>query len=822
MAQLVKTYRMEPTAQQFHNAGLNPKIRVRGVRGVPSCVDGETEFLTPDGEWVRVSEFRKDFHQVAVFNPETNAVSFEHPLGYVSTPTPGAQFLHFKSRGLDMAISENHRVLYSKKFNRGKWRVSTALDIAEQHDKLADGWDGLIPTCWQFNDRIATLQNVSMSALQLQVAVCADGHLPLRGQRCAVALRKPRKINRLRALLEKEGLEYTETPAMHSDSDHKFYFVPPFWSKSLKDLATKTTDEQLSVIAYELLFWDGHRGQNGHDEFYTSVREEADYAQLIFVSAGFTSKIGFKKGEGARKDSWRVGCETRTATGVRYGSQKHAIERVTVDHSYCFMTSTGFWVARRNGKVFITGNSGKSVMCLWECFFVAIDQYPVNGVRKSRFGIFRATYPSLSLTTIKTVANWFPEDIWPIRKSAPMQQTIRFSLGDGTKVEIEFVFMAIESEDDIAKLKSLELTGAWLNEVFEMDRQLVTTALERTGRYPPVENDEMGMAIPKSGPVRSSIWMDTNSPADDHWYAEAEANPPEGWQFFVQPAPLIRITEQTEHGERTIGWEPNPEAENIRNIGEGYDYYLKQVPGLKEAQLRVNIENKFASTFDGKAVYEREWDKDTMMVKDIDPFKPIGGDVIVGFDTTGLNPGAVFVLVEGGAVYAVHELIGVDIPFKAFLDNVFIPFVATHFLEANLICVVDPANPRDSRVGITPQQDLVARRFKAVVAPTNTFSVRVGAVTHFLGKRGGLYVANHCTTLIKGFDGGYRYPRLKTKGTGRTYGTEPVKDIYSTAHDAFQYACLHLRQGVERALEDSGSKAGWKRNRNNKSTRKLA
>ena len=136
--------------------------------------------------------------------------------------------------------------------------------------------------------------------------------------------------------------------------------------------------------------------------------------------------------------------------------------------------------------------------------------------------------------------------------------------------------------------------------------------------------------------------------------------------------------------------------------------------------------------------------------------------------------------------------------------------------------MTDPANPRDSRTGITPQRDLIAAGFKAVVAPTNTLARRIEAVTHFLAKRAGFFIADHCGTASRGFDGGYRYPELKSKGSSRTYSTEPVKDLYSTIHDSIQYGCLYLRQGVENAREEAGVLAGWKRNKLKSSTRKLA
>ena len=442
-------------------------------------------------------------------------------------------------------------------------------------------------------------------------------------------------------------------------------------------------------------------------------------------------------------------------------------------------------------------SSGKSVMCLQECLLWAIDQWPYNGVRSTKFGIFRATYPALNMTTMKTVAHWFPEEVWPIRKSVPANQIVKFSLNDGTKVEMELVFLALETEEDVKKLKSLELTGVWLNEVFEMNQALVITAYERTGRFPPVINDRHGNRVPNTGPKRRGVWMDTNSPPDDHWYKGYEDNPPKGWKFYQQPAPLIRQTEIGQGGQIiTVGWEPNPLAENIKNLADGYDYYLTQVAGMTESQLRVNIENKYGTTFKGKAVYEASYLSNEHRVNWEDTNSPVRGSVVVGLDTTGLNPGAVFGIVASGTLFIIDEIIGEDMPFEQFVMNVLLQRVRMRYAEADLTCVCDPANPRDARVGVTPIATLRSVGLSAVSAPTNTLAPRIAAVVHFLEKRNGFKVTQNCNILLTGFEGGYRYPKLKVAGADNVYGDKPVKDTYSTAHDSLQYLCSFLRSGA--------------------------
>ena len=72
----------------------------------------------------------------------------------------------------------------------------------------------------------------------------------------------------------------------------------------------------------------------------------------------------------------------------------------------------------------------------------------------------------------------------------------------------EFIFQAVAKPEDYENLKSLELTGAFINECGAMDSEIVSAVYSRLGRYPaPVD------AIDENKPItRVSLIMDTNPP----------------------------------------------------------------------------------------------------------------------------------------------------------------------------------------------------------------------------------------------------------------------------------------------------------------------
>ena len=96
--------------------------------------------------------------------------------------------------------------------------------------------------------------------------------------------------------------------------------------------------------------------------------------------------------------------------------------------------------------------SGKSSSCVMDLFFNAMKQVPdKDGIRRSRYCVIRATYPQLRSSTVKTWQEWFKDKI-QITYTNPITGRIRYDLADGTKLDMEIFFVAIEDEVAAEKL----------------------------------------------------------------------------------------------------------------------------------------------------------------------------------------------------------------------------------------------------------------------------------------------------------------------------------------------------------------------------------
>lgn len=225
--------------------------------------------------------------------------------------------------------------------------------------------------------------------------------------------------------------------------------------------------------------------------------------------------------------------------------------------------------------------SGKSSMAAMEILLRAFNQNVYRNTRTSRWLAVRNTYNELKTTTIKTMMHWMPERITRINANYPPIAHMELPLPDGTHVKLEILFLALDRLQDLGKLRSLELTGVWLNEASELEREMMEMAIQRRGRYP--EKDRGGFNW-------SGVVMDYNPVADDHWlYDLFERETLPGYRLFKQPAAIIQMPKPDGvPGEKV--WVGNPDAENVENHVEGFDYWLQQVPGKSDEWIKVFLQ----------------------------------------------------------------------------------------------------------------------------------------------------------------------------------------------------------------------------------------
>lgn len=439
--------------------------------------------------------------------------------------------------------------------------------------------------------------------------------------------------------------------------------------------------------------------------------------------------------------------------------------------------------------------SGKSVCCSHELVRMAMQQKPnKDGLRKSRTLIVRNTADQLRSTTQKTFFDWFPNGLWGHWKVGDRTFYMDHRLMDGTQLQAEFMFMPLDTPDDVRKALSLELTFVWCNEWREIHPEVVDGLLMRLKRYPSMKD---------GGFTRSCAIFDTNMPDMDSWHFHMMEEPPKTWEVFVQPPAILAVDEyiNQEHkapdpsqvfsDDRNKEWVVNPQADNIANLDP--TYYPENVPGKTEDFINVYLRCRYGRSLAGLPVYDKTFSPDFHIAKE--PFVPLKSKeypVVVGLDFGRTPAAALCQRNVYGQLVVLAEATSVNMGIETFLATKLRPLMAEkRFAGCHFLVAPDPAGWSKQQVGeLSPVDVLLVQGFEVARPMTNSPELRIQCVERFLstniGGKPGLIVNPECSMLLKAFKFGYRF-RLSRKGIT---DKSPDKNEFSHISDALQYACL--------------------------------
>lgn len=182
------------------------------IGGGAMCVDGETEFLTPNG-WKPVRDYCGDL----VGQWEQGVLTFMKPDAYIKTPASGLMHI-WSGEVLDMAVSQNHDVVLET--SKGSL-IKKPAGLLFDENGVRNGNHGFIPTCFKFRDNGEGIP-LTDDQIRLQAAFCADGTILQHREKWTgrVRVKKQVKKDRMRYLLETSGTEYKE----FADGDYAIFY----------------------------------------------------------------------------------------------------------------------------------------------------------------------------------------------------------------------------------------------------------------------------------------------------------------------------------------------------------------------------------------------------------------------------------------------------------------------------------------------------------------------------------------------------------------------------------------------------------------------
>ena len=322
---------------------LRGALQFRGAaRTGRYCLTGDHEVLTPYG-WVRLDQW--DGGTIAVWNIQSEAISFQNsdPLVF-DYEGPMYQYNTIQCAQIS---TPDHRMPYMTE--KGYWEVDTVENLAARASLQ-------IP----FTGMRKAPSTMEHDMLRVLIMTQAVGQYTDDGQ-IVYDFKKPRKAERCKMLLRRVGILFViDTYDAGNTRVAIFSHDVPLWLRLFKgkEFGYWLFNESADVIFDELPEWDGYRCGPNSIQYCTCVKHNADLIQALAVLSGRYATVLVKKNE---NEPWE---DSYVVNIWHTPGQAHTVEEKPTQFPftgkvYCAKTPTGFFVVRRNGRVWITGNSGR-------------------------------------------------------------------------------------------------------------------------------------------------------------------------------------------------------------------------------------------------------------------------------------------------------------------------------------------------------------------------------------------------------------------------------------------------------------------------------
>jgi hypothetical protein len=406
-----------------------------------------------------------------------------------------------------------------------------------------------------------------------------------------------------------------------------------------------------------------------------------------------------------------------------------------------------------------------------------------DGFRRSRWAVIRNTRAQLKDTTLKTWFDWVPAGIAGRWKESEMVFLLEF--GD---VRAEILFRPLDSPEDVQRVLSLELTGAWINEAREIPKEIIDAIAGRLRRYPSQGN---------GGFSWSGMIADTNPPEiDSFWYKVIEHVPLEEddpnsvtpCDSFKQPSGL------------------SAEAENVGNLHP--DYYTDLAKGRTEDWVNTYVHGMYSPSASGTPVYRKSFRLDKhVSTKRLETDHSL--PVIVGMDF-GRTPAAIFKQMKpDGRIHTLAECVSFNMGIETFISRLMRPMIRNRFAGCPLVIIGDPSGVKRNDTDDASCFKVLRREFPredghtVKPASTNDPIVRIRATeSTFIQYPDGdpLHLIDPaCKWLIEAYRSKYRYANVRNRDLKTA--DKPEKNDWSHVTEAGQYGDLFLMGGHYRSSD---------------------
>jgi hypothetical protein len=313
------------------------------------CVDDETEILTEHGWRKRIKIKKGDI--VAGFSMGTGEIEFVPVLEKIEFKYKG-KAIRFKNDNINMLLHPKHRVIYKNATSKN-WRVREAQDISKMTGQIK------IPMCGNSNGTNSPISSHGVKESSLCGWIVSEGTFDVSGIR--LTQKYDEKCNLIRKSITECGFEFSEWK--RKDGVTQFYIpiryrkIIDSWLPEKKNIPSWLkfcSDEIFDAFLETLVLGDGSVCGKNTVTVYQSKESFIDDLQCACSVHGRRSSKYFHKG-GFKDGGWCLVITKRSTVDIALSRN----QATTEDYNgmmWCVSTATHSFVARRDGRTFVTGN----------------------------------------------------------------------------------------------------------------------------------------------------------------------------------------------------------------------------------------------------------------------------------------------------------------------------------------------------------------------------------------------------------------------------------------------------------------------------------
>jgi len=314
------------------------------------CVSEDTQILTPDG-WKGYKDISKG-SIIKTYNLESGKIENQEATSVFKSEYKGIMY-NLKNRMQDQLISPNHRVV-RKMFGSDKYTLEPIEKVMELKSPF------IIPVSGKNSNKEA---NISDEQIKLMAWVISEGSLEKDGARrlsiYQSKIKNRKKYDEIIELLNNFKFSFTEVDRtglgqpvrrirLNADSSRK---VTQWFGSSIKvfpKVLLSLNEHQSRLFLDTYLKGDGFEGC----KITTTDKEILDGLEIVAVNAGYGFTVLNRKPTIGTKEIYVLRLIKHKETYIK------EVKKINYEGViWCPHTVNETIIARRNGKVFITGNT---------------------------------------------------------------------------------------------------------------------------------------------------------------------------------------------------------------------------------------------------------------------------------------------------------------------------------------------------------------------------------------------------------------------------------------------------------------------------------